>query len=154
MNEWIVNQDRFEQIGRIEDPVGIRRQAKNFAVRVETEFIPEFHRVTGLGEPLGAGSANLQGAARGKSRRIRQCRPTRHRLINRDVSERLAARTRRTFSQGVEDDDWQVRDEVDDIVTQQQITLAARWPRQQSVREGAGAHLHTVVDSNGSEVNR
>jgi len=68
VNERIVNHDRVELVGRVEDPIGIWREAKGRKGKFVVEFIDEVDGEGGLGKTGRTGPALMNSGASGEGR--------------------------------------------------------------------------------------
>ena len=90
INEWIVNQDRFVIVRRIQDPIRIGRHSEGREVLVGVEFVPPFDRETFFGQILRAGAADIDSGPGAQIGQVRQRASTVRRFKKGNVGKLIA----------------------------------------------------------------
>ena len=153
MREGIVNHHRVEGVRRVENPVGIRRQAQQREVLLLIELINELHCEAQLRHPRRGRAAHTITRARRQRRRVRERRLPVHRLVQRQMHERPAVRHRHVSAERIHHQQRQRGGELQHVREQVQVRLAVRRAGQQSLLEGARAKLRRVRDQKRCGVN-
>src|SRR5262249_41150379 len=98
-----MNEDGLKLVWRVEDPIGLGRQPEQFLMFVLIIFVPELESVAGLGQAVGAGTANFNARSSDQRWRIGQRTDSVHRLEHGNMSESLPRIGGRAFAQTVND---------------------------------------------------
>ena len=137
-----MNQHRFEIVRGVQNPVGFLGQAEWGSLFVVVEIIPELHHPTLLGVTCRARTAHTEGGARAQNGRVGERSLPVLRFVKRHVCKLLHAGRNTASPQGVNDDDWQIGSEIDDVCGEQNVAFTVNGSGQQTRLEGADAHLN------------